>query len=46
MMDPRIHWFIILFVRNSGYFFLIVVGKISFRKEICVRILVFIFLRE
>ena len=26
-MDPRMYWFIILFVRNSEYLVLIVAGK-------------------
>ena len=42
-MNPRMYWFIILFVRSSEYFVLIVVGKNIFRKEICVRILVSFF---
>ena len=37
IIDPRMHWFIILFVRSSEYFVLIVVGKNIFRKEVCAR---------
>ena len=43
MMDPRMYWLILLFVRNSEDLFLTAVGKNTFRKEICVRILVSFF---
>ena len=33
IMDPRIHWLMILFVRSSEYFVLIVVGKNIFEKK-------------
>jgi hypothetical protein len=43
MMDPRMYWLILLFVRNSEDLFLTAVGKNTFRKEICVRIPVYFF---